>query len=69
MTGTATPVNSQEQRLGRRSTEGLWLQHGRVGQVAQHAGLETTAAGPFDNWPTGLGFEYFYGFLSGEASQ
>ena len=31
--------------------------------------LETTAAGPFDNWPTGLGFEYFYGFLAGEASQ
>ncbi|TQF68664.1 arylsulfatase [Rhodococcus spelaei] len=30
---------------------------------------ETTAAGPFDNWPTGVGFEYFYGFLAGEASQ
>ncbi|PBC39167.1 arylsulfatase [Rhodococcus sp. ACS1] len=30
---------------------------------------ETTAAGPFDNWPTGLGFDYFYGFLAGEASQ
>ena len=31
--------------------------------------VETTAAGPFHNWPTGLGFEYFYGFLAGEASQ
>ncbi len=30
---------------------------------------ETSAAGPFDNWPARLGFEYFYGFLSGEASQ
>lgn len=30
---------------------------------------ETTAVGPFENWPTGLGFEYFYGFLAGEASQ
>ena len=30
---------------------------------------ETTAAGPFDYWPTGYGFEYFYGFLAGEASQ
>ena len=30
---------------------------------------ETTAAGPFQEWPTGLGFEYFYGFLAGEASQ
>ena len=25
--------------------------------------------GPFDQWPTGLGFDYFYGFLAGEASQ
>ena len=30
---------------------------------------ETTAAGPFDHWPAGYGFEYFYGFLAGEASQ
>jgi arylsulfatase len=26
-------------------------------------------AGPFDLWPTGLGFEYFYGFLGGETNQ
>ena len=30
---------------------------------------QTTAAGPFDCWPTGYGFDYFYGFLCGEASQ
>src|SRR5580698_6893822 len=30
---------------------------------------QTTAAGPFDHWPTAYGFEYFYGFLAGEASQ
>src|ERR1700735_4143188 len=30
---------------------------------------ETTPAGPFENWPTERGFEYFYGFLAGEASQ
>src|SRR5580700_4111274 len=30
---------------------------------------QTTAAGPFDYWPTAYGFEYFYGFLAGEASQ
>jgi len=28
-----------------------------------------TAAGPFDLWPTGLGFEYYYGFLGGDANQ
>ncbi len=26
-------------------------------------------AGPFDRWPTGLGFDYFYGFNQGEAHQ
>ncbi|GAB5405871.1 MAG: arylsulfatase [Aureliella sp.] len=30
---------------------------------------ETTAMGPKDRWPTGYGFEYFYGFLAGETSQ
>lgn len=30
---------------------------------------ELSAAGPFDRWPTGLGFEYFYGFFSGTTSQ
>ena len=27
------------------------------------------AAGPFDRWPNGWGFDYFYGFLGGGASQ
>jgi len=26
-------------------------------------------AGPFDKWPTGMGFEYFYGFVGGDANQ
>jgi arylsulfatase A-like enzyme len=30
---------------------------------------DVTNKGPFDYWPTGHGFEYFYGFLAGEASQ
>ena len=28
-----------------------------------------SAAGPFDRWPLGRGFERFYGFLGGDASQ
>ncbi|NNL95369.1 MAG: arylsulfatase [Xanthomonadales bacterium] len=32
-------------------------------------GHQASAAGPFDLWPTGLGFEYFYGFLGGDADQ
>ena len=30
---------------------------------------QITPTGPYDFWPTGYGFEYFYGFLAGEASQ
>ncbi|MDM0017166.1 arylsulfatase [Variovorax saccharolyticus] len=31
---------------------------------------ETSSVGPFDAWPTGGGgFEYFYGFVGGEANQ
>ena len=26
-------------------------------------------AGPFDQWPTGMGFEYFYGFVGGNSNQ
>ncbi|WP_176590312.1 arylsulfatase [Sphingobium sp. EM0848] len=29
---------------------------------------EMSRAGPFDRWPTGLGFEYFYGFLGADSS-
>lgn len=30
---------------------------------------QTGPAGPFDNWPNGLGFDYFYGFNGGETDQ
>ncbi len=30
---------------------------------------DITPTGPFGQWPTGLGFDYFYGFLAGESSQ
>src|SRR5271163_2001833 len=29
----------------------------------------SSAAGPFDQWPSGMGFQYFYGFLGGETDQ
>ena len=31
--------------------------------------FQYSAAGPFNQWPVGLGFEYFYGFLGGETDQ
>ncbi|MCB2050156.1 MAG: arylsulfatase [Novosphingobium sp.] len=56
---------------------------GTVAQVLKEAGYNTamfgkshltpvwemTSNGPFDRWPTGLGFQYFYGFLGADASQ
>ncbi|MCI4675730.1 arylsulfatase [Candidatus Mycolicibacterium alkanivorans] len=30
---------------------------------------EVSPVGPFHQWPTGSGFEYFYGFIGGEANQ
>ena len=56
---------------------------GSVGSVLKENGYNTSwfgkmhnvpdwmssQAGPFDLWPTGLGFEYFYGFLGGDSDQ
>jgi len=30
---------------------------------------QASQAGPFDQWPSGMGFEYFYGFVGGDTSQ
>lgn len=54
-----------------------------IAQILQGNGFSTAAfgkwhltpdnqqgpAGPFDRWPNGLGFDYFYGFLGGESGQ
>jgi len=56
---------------------------GAVGAVLRENGYNTSwfgkmhnvpdwmssQAGPFDLWPNGLGFEYFYGFLGGDSDQ
>jgi arylsulfatase len=31
--------------------------------------FQASQNGPFDQWPIGMGFEYFYGFIGGDASQ
>jgi arylsulfatase len=31
--------------------------------------FESSPLGPFDHWPTGSGFEHFYGFIGGENNQ
>src|SRR5271157_1046318 len=56
---------------------------GSVGEVLRQNGYNTawfgknhnvpdwqsSQAGPFDLWPTALGFEYFYGFIGGDTDQ
>src|SRR5271167_834380 len=31
--------------------------------------FQASQDGPFDQWPIGMGFEYFYGFIGGDTSQ
>jgi arylsulfatase len=31
--------------------------------------FQCSQVGPFDQWPTGMGFEYFYGFMGGDTNQ
>ncbi len=32
-------------------------------------GFQYSVSGPFDQWPSGMGFDYFYGFMGGETDQ
>jgi arylsulfatase len=40
-----------------------------VGKWHLTMGHESSAAGPYDRWPLGRGFERFYGFLGGDTHQ
>ena len=31
--------------------------------------FQLSLAGPYDQWPSGMGFQYFYGFMGGETNQ
>lgn len=39
------------------------------GKWHETAAWETSVSGPFDRWPTGQGFDKFYGFIGGETDQ
>jgi len=58
-------------------------EHATVGRILQDNGYATSwfgknhntpsfvygVSGPFDQWPSGMGFQYFYGFQGGETDQ
>jgi len=41
----------------------------QLGKCHEVPTWENSPVGPFERWPTGSGFEYFYGFVGGEANQ
>jgi len=41
----------------------------QFGKCHEVPAWQTSPIGPFDMWPTGSGFEYFYGFIGGEDNQ
>jgi len=59
--GTCAPM-SETLKLNGYST----AQFGKCHEVPV---WETSPMGPFRQWPTGSGFEYFYGFVCGETNQ
>ena len=61
--------HSAKRRDDRGDAQGQWLQHRPFGKHHNMPAWPTSAAGPFNLWPTGLGFEYFYGFMGGESNQ
>jgi arylsulfatase len=61
----------------------IGLNNGTIAEILKENGYATSwfgkehntpsfqysAAGPFDQWPVGMGFQYFYGFMGGETDQ
>ncbi len=61
----------------------IGVNNGTIGEILKQNGYATSwfgknhntpdyqysAAGPFTQWPVGMGFEYFFGFMGGESDQ
>lgn len=59
-----------EEHVGRRATlRDNGYATGMFGKWHNTPEPDISPAGPFDRWPTGLGFDYFYGFNQGETHQ
>ena len=57
-----TPLSARSSRSNGYATS--WF-----GKNHNTPGFQYSLAGPFDQWPSGMGFEYFYGFMGGETDQ
>jgi len=61
----------------------IGVENATIGEILKQNGYATSwfgknhntpsyqysTAGPFDQWPSGMGFDYFYGFMGGETDQ
>ena len=61
----------------------IGVENATIGEILKENGYATSwfgknhntpsyqysTAGPFDQWPNGMGFDYFYGFMGGETDQ
>lgn len=80
-TGIGTVTNTSDARPGysgfhtkdtatiARILRGNGYSTAAFGKWHQTPDWEASPAGPFDRWPTGEGFERFYGFMGGETDQ
>jgi arylsulfatase len=79
--GVGSVLNSVQPYRGRAGL--MTDETATIAEILRHHGYATAAfgkwhltpdheaspTGPFDRWPTGMGFETFYGFLGGETHQ
>ena len=70
-------------RVTRATIPSSGVENATIGTILQDNGYATSwfgknhntpafqysVAGPFDQWPSGMGFQYFYGFMGGETDQ
>src|SRR6476620_297178 len=70
---TAFPGNTGARPLSVTPLAEILRQNGystaAFGKYHETAPWEVSVSGPYDRWPTGSGFEKFYGFIGGETNQ
>ena len=64
-----TPSSARTTRPSARSCKDNGYATSWFGKNHNTPGFQYSVAGPFDQWPSGMGFDYFYGFMGGETDQ
>ena len=66
--GTATQTVTEDAHTSLRMQKNGW-NTAWFGKNHNVPDWQSSQTGPFDLWPTGLGFEHFYGFIGGDTDQ